>query len=117
MNGTKHGRWVDRNNDIVSEGEYVNGRRQGHWVARNEKDGTIEEGSYFHGRVGRWVTRRADGTVVEVEEWRNVEERQPDGSVWEGTYVNGEKHGSWDREGADGDAVGARILLDGRAQV
>ena len=105
VNGTKHGRWVDRNNDFVSEGEYVNGRRQGHWVARNEKDGTIEEGSYFHGRVGRWVTRRADGTVVEVEEWRQVEERQPDGSVWKGTYVNGKKHGGWDREGADGDRL------------
>ena len=99
--------WNNGKNSMEGTGHLQEGKRHGRWVERRAH-GTVWEGPYVEGeRHGRWVIRDADGGVWEgpYAEGMTVGRwvgRLANGGVWGGTHVEGKRHGRWVIRDADG---------------
>ena len=99
--------WNNGKNSMEGTGHLQEGMRHGRWVERRAH-GTVWEGPYVEGKkYGRWVERWPGGTVeegpyVEGERHGRWVIRDADGTVREGSYVEGKRHGRWVTRWADG---------------
>ena len=108
----RHGHWVRRyqNGNLSSEGTYVEGEKHGQWVEYNSlSNKKRSEGPYVDGeKHGQWVFLRGDGTVesegpyVEGKMHGRWVYRDPKGTEWGGSYVEG-------RRTADGSIVTRKV--------
>ena len=104
--------------EVAADGPYMGGKRHGHWVIVTPDAGIFQGQSFFSGVIiegpmtmegtmidgksqGHWVARlttsegpvTAEGTLVDGEMQGHWVYRSSDGTVHEGSYVNGEEHG------------------------
>ena len=95
-------KWVYDGGEKTSEstGSLTDGKMHGQWVTRYA-EGDVLEGPYVEGKMhGQWVWRLADGGVREgpyVGGKRHGQWvlRLASGNVEEGPYVDGKMHGQW----------------------
>ena len=114
LNGKRNGKAkeYDENNGIIFKGEYLNNMKNGKGKEYDKNNSLILEGEYLNGKKwnGKGYNGEDEDLVYELKEGKGyVKEYIRNLLVYEGEYLNGEKNG----KGKEYNKYWGRLIYDG----